>query len=63
MFNWWGSTQTQEKKETEPKEGEEGTPSSGSEEANRKDISEIDYAKDVAKNVGSKALFEYQVYK
>ena len=46
MFNWLGSAQTQE---------------TGVEEANKENISEIDYAKDVAKNVGSKALF-YRMY-
>ena len=62
MFNWWGSAQTQETKETEPKEGEGTTTSTGVQEANQQNISEIDYAKDVAKNVGSRALF-YRMYR
>lgn len=57
MFNWWGSTETQENKENAPKEGDEdATAAKETQVGKERTTSEIDYAKDMAKNVGSKDL-------
>lgn len=71
MFNWWGTTEAQGAKgEATKDEGNEGLTSSveGDVEqrveskADEEGATDLDYAKDIAKNVGSKELIVCVVF-